>query len=478
MSTKENEIKDDEIIESLKQSLLDLGFSKILTERTTKDLGRISSAMFLTVALLFSPFSNCDNYSQLMSSLGVPPAQAGVILGNLSYRQLRRKFRRAARKTLFRILREKSAKSKSTQSRWQVTWVWDATTLRKFLESCNIQGDHWSGQFHQVVSGIEIFVLYAVFGDGQFSIPMDFHIRYPDTIEIPSEDETPKEETSKEDSSEENEKKTPKEETSKEGSSEENAKKTPKENASEKDSQKEETSKEEVKKITHTEGPALCLRMLASLKRAAVAEGIKLIGQLSVADAWFTSTDWFKKLGKLGCIPCGPAKSNWVLYVPTPEGDHKCKVKTLREWKGFKFKSSSRLPKGIRYFRIFARNPTFGEVVVTVFVHGKRITTLFSYDKSINSVRLIRAYLRRCKLEHAFKILKSFMWIDGYASPEPKRQLNHFVFRFGLFVIVQYAAQLLLEKRITFESMILRIRRIEMKGFRGMVDQLVDALSA
>jgi hypothetical protein len=95
---------------------------------------------------MLSPFSDSPNYSELMTRLGFHQSKPGQILGALNYRNLRKQFRRAGRRALFRILKDKYTKSESTKSRWKVTLIWDATTLRKFLKTCDIQGKFWSGQ--------------------------------------------------------------------------------------------------------------------------------------------------------------------------------------------------------------------------------------------------------------------------------------------------------------------------------------------
>jgi hypothetical protein len=81
---------------------------------------------------------------------------------------------------LLPLWRHTASASAATRSRWQWTWVADDSVFKKYGEQLGLVGTWWSGQEHQVLSGIDGVLLVVVIGEGKLVVPVDFAIRRPD----------------------------------------------------------------------------------------------------------------------------------------------------------------------------------------------------------------------------------------------------------------------------------------------------------
>ena len=104
------------------------------------------------------------------------------LLCALPKRSWLKRLRRLGVDVLVPLWRHAASKSAATRSRWQWTWVGDASVFKKYGDRLGLVGTWWSGQEHRVLLGIDGVLLVVVIGEGKLVVPVDFAIRRPDPI--------------------------------------------------------------------------------------------------------------------------------------------------------------------------------------------------------------------------------------------------------------------------------------------------------
>jgi hypothetical protein len=147
--------------------------------------GRLRSQQQLLgkmIGVMFPTLFGCRTPAELCRVQGWDKQWPSRILGALPKRSWRKRPQRLALEVLEPLWRHVHDKSPATQSRWQWTWIWDASVFHKYGAQLGIVGQWWSGQQKRVLSGIDGLLLLVVIGDGRLIVPVDFAIRRPDPV--------------------------------------------------------------------------------------------------------------------------------------------------------------------------------------------------------------------------------------------------------------------------------------------------------
>jgi hypothetical protein len=164
----------------LEQALHDLGLPDNLV---TEIEGRLRSQKKLLgkiVGVMCPAFFGCRTNAELCRVRGWDKNLPSRLLGALPKHSWIKRLRRWGLEVLEPLWRHAASKSEATRSRWQWTWVGDDSVFKKYGDQLGLVGTWWSGQEHQVLSGIDGLLLVVVIGDGKLVVPVDFAIRRPD----------------------------------------------------------------------------------------------------------------------------------------------------------------------------------------------------------------------------------------------------------------------------------------------------------
>jgi hypothetical protein len=134
------------------------------------------------IGVMFPALFGCRTPSELCRVRGWDKQWPSRILGAWPTRSWLKRLRRLGQEVLAPIWRHVQDKSPATQSRWQWTWVFDASVCQKYGTQLGLVGTWWSGQQKRVLSGIDGLLLVVVIGDGRLVVPVDFAIRRPDPV--------------------------------------------------------------------------------------------------------------------------------------------------------------------------------------------------------------------------------------------------------------------------------------------------------
>jgi hypothetical protein len=168
--------------EALHQALGDLGLPANLVVEIEGRLRSQQKLLGKMVGVMFPTLFGCRTPSELCRVRGWDKQWPSRILGALPKRSWLKRLRRLALEVLEPLWRHVAHKSPATQSRWQWTWVWEDSVLKKYGKQLGLVGNWWSGQHKRVLSGIDGLLLLVVIGDGRLIIPVDFAIRRPDPV--------------------------------------------------------------------------------------------------------------------------------------------------------------------------------------------------------------------------------------------------------------------------------------------------------
>lgn len=184
--------------------------------------------------------------------------------------------------------------------------------------------------------------------------------------------------------------------------------------------------------------------------------GLKLEKPMAVTDSWFGASDLLERVDSFDKgILLVEGKSSYVFDLPNGErvkGQQFLDSTTQWPWR-----QSCQVP-GMRYARIHAKSPTFGDVTVTIVEKGKDRFFLLCKATKLASTLLIRAFSRRFWVEWCFRSLKSLLKTESCQMPSEDAYYGHFVLRLVGLIILSYSARKLLKGRVSMEEMIFSIK--------------------
>jgi len=209
------------------------------------------------------------------------------------------------------------------------------------------------------------------------------------------------------------------------------------------------------------EQPELVLEMVREFRSRCFAKGIDPIGWFIVMDSWYCSDDLLEKVIKLGFIMVVEGKSNYVFYL----GDERYNVSGLSgevRWR------ESNQREDMRYARVNATSPTFGEVTLILFEDGGELKYLLMRPNVISGVRVIVAYKLRWWIEAFFKICKSCLKIEKFQMVKEEEVYGHICLRLICFTVICYCAKRICRK--TIEKIVKKLKRYWFEWFPQILD--------
>ena len=377
---------------AVERALEDLGVDQILARSLRPKLRSMHRLMGKVFGLMFPVFFGCQSYQELCRVQGWDKNLPGRALGALPKRKWVAKLRRISQDLLESLRRRVESMSEATRSRWQWTFLVDSTVFRKFGSGFSLVKPSYSNQDKRIAPGIDGVLLAVVVGDGKLIVPLDFEIRRPHPPGAGHPCRT---------------------------------------------------------KLEWTE--AMLQRNLGEFER----RGLQLNSPVVVADSWFADShlmQWLKD--SWGGTLLVETKSSFIFE--REDGtvvSAKELTGTLAETLGFR--SSTLLPSEVRYVRMHAQSPTFGNVTLTVVSEpGEELYCLMCLTTSISSPRLWRVYSRRNWVEWCFRSLKSLLAAGKCQFVSEDAYYGHLIMRLLGLLVISYTSRRVLRGRVTMEQII------------------------
>jgi hypothetical protein len=191
---------------------------------------------------------------------------------------------------------------------------------------------------------------------------------------------------------------------------------------------------------------------LVALRR----RGLRLPPPMVVADSWFSDSKWMKQVathhqGTL--LVEGKSTSVFIL----PDG-RKVKGHDLVHQPGWPWRESPWEPR-VRYARLTATSPTYGEVtVVIVDEPGQDRYYLFCQATSMSAPWLIRRWRRRNWIEHCFRTLKHLLAAEACQVHNEDAYYGHLVLRLMGGFILFYTSRVMCKGRVTMEEIVFSLK--------------------
>ncbi len=380
-------------IKVLEQALHDLG---IPDDLVTEIEGRLRSQQLLLgkiCGVMFPSLFGCRTNTELCRVRGWDKNLPSCLLGALPKRSWIKRLRRLGLEVLVPLWRHAANASAATRSRWQWTWVGDNSVFKKYGEQLGLVGTWWSGQEHQVLSGIDGVLLVVVIGDGKLVVPVDFAIRRPDP-----------------------------------------------------------------------QGPGgPCrdkLRWMQSMLDGRMAafrqRGATLPPPMVVADSWFSDSKLIRHVTTThqGTLLV-EGKNTYIFEL---QDGRQVKGQHLQQHRDWPWRHSPQVP-GVRYARLRATSPTYGEVTLVVVEEpGKEQFYVMCLDTAISGPRLIQAWKRRWWIEYCFRTLKHLLATGACQVHSDDTYYGHLVLRLmGCFVLL-YTSRVICKGRMTMEEIIFTLK--------------------
>jgi DDE superfamily endonuclease len=191
---------------------------------------------------------------------------------------------------------------------------------------------------------------------------------------------------------------------------------------------------------------------LAALQR----RGLRLPPPLVVADSWFSDSKWMQQVAMhhQGTLLV-EGKSTYVFILP--DG---CKVKghDLVHRPDWPWRDSPWEPR-VRYARLTATSPTYGEVtVVIVDEPGKDRYYLFCRATSMSAPWLIRRWRRRNWIEFVFRTLKHLLATEACQVHSEDAYYGHLVLRLMASFVLFYTSRVMCKGRVTMEEIVFSLK--------------------
>ena len=191
---------------------------------------------------------------------------------------------------------------------------------------------------------------------------------------------------------------------------------------------------------------------LATLRR----RGRRLPPPIVVADSWLSDSKWMKQVAThhQGTLLV-EGKSTYVFLLPD---GRKVKGHDVVHQPVWPWRASPWEP-GVRYARLTATSPTYGEVtVVIVDEPGQDRYDLFCRATSLSAPCLIRRWRRRTWIEFVFRTLKHLLAAEACQVHSEDAYYGHLVLRLMGGFILFYTSRVMCKGRVTMEEIVFSLK--------------------
>jgi hypothetical protein len=191
---------------------------------------------------------------------------------------------------------------------------------------------------------------------------------------------------------------------------------------------------------------------LAALGR----RGLALPAPRVVADSWFSDSKLMQHVGDThqGTLLVEGKQS----YTFTLADGHKVKGHDLIQGESWRWRQSP-WEAGVRYVRLRAMSPTYGQVtIIVVDEPGQDRFYLLCLETPLSAPQLIRRWRRRTWIEFVFRTLKHLLGTEACQVHSEDAYYGHLVVRLmGSFVLF-YTSRVICKGRLTMEEIIFSLK--------------------
>src|SRR5438552_2855074 len=184
--------------------------------------------------------------------------------------------------------------------------------------------------------------------------------------------------------------------------------------------------------------------------------GLELPAPIVVADSWFSDSKLMQHVGEKhqGTMLVEGKQS----YTFTLADGQKVKGRDLIQGKMWRWRQHP-WEGGVRYVRLWATSPTYGEVtVVIVDEPGQDRFYLLCLETRLSAPQLIRRWRRRTWIEFVFRTLKHLLGTEACQVHSEDAYYGHLVLRLmGSFVLV-YTSRVICKGCLTMEEIIFSLK--------------------
>lgn len=196
--------------------------------------------------------------------------------------------------------------------------------------------------------------------------------------------------------------------------------------------------------------------MLDACLAALHHRGLRLPPPIVVADSWFSDSKWMQQVAThhQGTLLV-EGKSTYVFILPD---GRKVKGHDLVNRLDWPWRESPWEPR-VRYARLTATSPTYGEVtVVIVDEPGHDRYYLFCRVTSMSAPWLIRRWRRRTWIEFVFRTLKHLLATEACQVHSEDAYYGHLVLRLMASFVLFYTARVICKGRVTMEEIVFSLK--------------------
>jgi hypothetical protein len=215
---------------------------------------------------------------------------------------------------------------------------------------------------------------------------------------------------------------------------------------------------------------------LATLRR----RGLRLPPPMVVADSWFSDSQWMTQIATQhhGTLLV-EGKSTYVFILAD---GRKVKGHDLVHQADWPWRDSPWEPQ-VRYARLTATSPTYGEVTVVIVAQpGQDGYYLFCRATSMSAPWLIRRWRRRTWIEFVFRTLKHLLAAEACQVHSEDAYYGHLVLRLMGCFILFYTSRVICKGRVTMEELVFSLKHywrfvdleaLELQGLSWGVEQKI-----
>jgi DDE superfamily endonuclease len=196
--------------------------------------------------------------------------------------------------------------------------------------------------------------------------------------------------------------------------------------------------------------------MLNACLAALHHRGLRLPPPMVVADSWFSDSKWMQQVATQhqGTLLV-EGKSTYVFILPD---GRRVKGHDLGHWLDWPWRDSPWEPR-VRYARLTATSPTYGEVtVVIVDEPGQDRYYLFCRATSMSAPWLIRRWRRRTWIEFVFRTLKHLLATEACQVHSEAAYYGHLVLRLMASFVLFYTSRVICKGRVTMEEIVFSLK--------------------
>jgi hypothetical protein len=206
--------------------------------------------------------------------------------------------------------------------------------------------------------------------------------------------------------------------------------------------------------------------------------GVELPPPMVVADSWFSDSKLMRAVATMhqGTVLV-EGKSAYVFALPD---GRQIKGHDLQQQRDWPWRHSSQAP-GIRYARLRAISPTYGEVTIIVVSETREEQYyVMCLDTAISGPRLIRAWKRRHWIEYCFRTLKHLLATSACQVHSEDTYYGHLVLRLMGCLVLFYTSRVVCKGRLTMEEIIFSLKHywrfvdceaLELKALSQVMDE-------